>query len=93
MFVAGRHMKLVRDGKAVMINPGEPVPEASTFEHRVLTNMMKVGLLLNVEAPGEVPPAALKQQAMTDAKQTKAESEEVAVVTAKAKGKAKIKKH
>ncbi len=92
MFVAGRHIKVIRDGKAVMLNPGDPVPEAKDFEHRVLTNLMKVGHILNVEAPGEVPPAALKQQALTDAKQVKNASpvdQEVAVV---AKSKTKTKK-
>lgn len=88
MFVAGRHIKVIRDGKTVMVNPGEPVPEAATWEHRVLTNLMKVGQILNVEAPGEVPPAVLKQQAVTDA--TTPVGGDVAVVTAKkTKGKKK----
>lgn len=67
MFVAGRQIKVVRDGKAIVLNAGDPCPEAALYPHHVLANLMKVGQIMNVEKPSEVPPQALATQASQDA--------------------------
>lgn len=51
MFVAGRSINVKRDGAKVALNPGDPCPEAATWDHDVLLRCMKIGQVVNVEKP------------------------------------------
>jgi hypothetical protein len=72
MFVAGRHIKIERDGEAVDIGPGEPVPEAATWPHDVLMRCMKIGQVVNVAEDEKVDavtaPMAAKSYALAQTK-------------------------
>ncbi len=49
MFVAGRHLRIERDGEIVDVGPGDPVPEAGSWSHDTLLRCMKVGQIVNVD--------------------------------------------
>lgn len=83
MFVAARHISVTRDGKLVGLNPGDPCPEAASFEPDVLMRCMKVGQIVNVERP-------VKGDAF--AQQTAAKNEAVAKAVGKAPKKSRAQK-
>ncbi|MCC6808700.1 MAG: hypothetical protein IT381_14845 [Deltaproteobacteria bacterium] len=69
MLVAGRQINVERDGKLVALAPGEPVPEAATWDHQVLVNCMKVGQILSVEKA--TPEAVAQAKASVDAQRAR----------------------
>lgn len=69
MLVAGRQINVERDGKLVALKPGDPCPEAVTWDHQVLVNCMKVGQILNVEKA--TPQAVAQAKASVDAQRAR----------------------
>ncbi len=78
MFVAGRHIKIERDGEAVDLGPGDACPEAAMWPHDVLMRCMKIGQVVNVQDEAKVDalsaPFAAKAHAVTQVKTTKAKA-------------------
>lgn len=68
MLVAGRQINVERDGKLVALVPGDPCPEAATWDHSVLVNCMKVGQIVNVEKA--TPKAVAEAKASASAART-----------------------
>lgn len=68
MFIAGKSINVEREGKLVALKPGEPCPEAATWDHDVLLRCMRVGQVLNVDKPlKDAGPSVLRVQAQQTA--------------------------
>ncbi len=67
-FYAGQHINVVRDGKKVMLSPGDACPEAAEWDHDVLQRCMKVDQVVDLEEPPNkhIKGALVKQKATNE---------------------------
>lgn len=49
MYVAGKRLKVVRDGQVVILKGGDPVPEAGEWKRNILEAHLKINNLMTEE--------------------------------------------